>query len=94
MSTSYWRDVAAPIIAGVLEQTKGQEEKEIRAALRAAYPFGERKYHPYKIWCSEVARQRGTKAVKLRKDRGDRLADAQMKLMEWEETYGKREGGE
>jgi hypothetical protein len=30
----------------------------IHAALLAAYPFGERKYHPYKIWLSEIRRQR------------------------------------
>jgi hypothetical protein len=25
--------------------------------LRDAYPWGERAYHPYRIWCSEVNRQ-------------------------------------
>ena len=53
-----WRDHARPIIARVLRETYGRDEKHIHAALLAAYPFGERKYHPYKIWLSEIRRQR------------------------------------
>ena len=64
MPKSRWRTRAAPIIAKVLEETKGQDEKEIRKALREAYPFGERKYHPYRIWCDEVQKQRGLKPRK------------------------------
>lgn len=29
---------------------------ELRKRLSAAYPFGERKYWPYKVWCEEVTR--------------------------------------
>lgn len=54
-----WRDYAKPIIAQVLKDTKGQPEKAIRKALKEAYPFGMRKYHPYKIWLSEIQIQRG-----------------------------------
>lgn len=53
-----WREYATPIIARVLRETSGQDEKAVKAALRDAYPFGEREYHPYKIWCDEVKRQR------------------------------------
>lgn len=56
-----WRDSAKPIIAQVLKDTKGQPEKAIRKALKEAYPFGMRKYHPYKIWLSEIQIQRGKK---------------------------------
>lgn len=56
-----WREHARPIIAKVLEETKGQTEKEIRKALRDSYPYGQRKRHPYKIWCDEIKRQRGLK---------------------------------
>lgn len=52
-----WRDKARPIIAKVLAENQGADEKVIRKALIEAYPFGERKYHPYKIWCSEVNNQ-------------------------------------
>lgn len=58
---SQWRARATPIIERVLAETKGQSDKAVRAALYAAYPFGPRAYHPYRIWNDEVARQRGTK---------------------------------
>lgn len=54
-----WRQIAAPIIAEVLRQTKGWDEPDIRRALREAYPFGMRKYWPYKVWLDEIRRQRG-----------------------------------
>lgn len=59
-----WRDIAKPIIREVLSETKGLSEREIKAAIRDAYPFGERNYHPYKIWLDEVRRQRGIKRTK------------------------------
>jgi hypothetical protein len=55
-----WRDVAGPIIAKVIAQNRG-DPKALRRALRDAYPFGERAYWPYKVWCDEVQRQLGTK---------------------------------
>ena len=61
-----WRDRARPIIEKVLQETKGKDEKEIRQALRDAYPFGMREYHPYKIWCDEIRRQRGFKVQRQR----------------------------
>src|ERR1035441_6068848 len=36
---SYWRQLAAPIIAKVLAEMAGRPEVEVRAVLRAAYPF-------------------------------------------------------
>jgi hypothetical protein len=54
-----WRDYARPIIQKVLKETKGLDEKEIRKALKEAYPFGERNYHPYKVWLDEIKVQRG-----------------------------------
>jgi hypothetical protein len=61
-----WRERARPIIERVLRETAGQPEKEIRCALRDAYPFGERAMYPYKAWCSEVRRQRGLERPKQR----------------------------
>jgi hypothetical protein len=60
LTESKWRLRARPIIQRVLRETDGQTEKEIRAALRAAYPFGLRENHPYTIWLDEVKRQRRT----------------------------------
>lgn len=58
--SSYWRQKARPIVADILRQAKaeGWTEKDVRRALREAYPFGPREYHPYKIWLDEIARQR------------------------------------
>lgn len=56
-----WRDHARPIIAAVIEKVGTADTKALRAALCAAYPFGEKAYHPYKIWCSEINVQLGKK---------------------------------
>lgn len=53
-----WREIARPIIAQVLADTKGQPEQAIRKALKDAYPFGARMWHPYKVWLNEIKRQR------------------------------------
>lgn len=58
-SESSWRNRAAPIIKRVLAEHAGEDESAIRAALREAYPFGQRKNHPYQIWLSEVQIQMG-----------------------------------
>ena len=60
---SYWRAHAAPIIARVLVETAGKPPKEVRAALRAAYPFGVRRHHPYRIWCDEIRVQTGRRKI-------------------------------
>ena len=72
--TSRWRHHAAPIIARVLEETKGKPDKEIRAALRTAYPFGPRKHHPYRIWCDEIR-------VQTRRRRAPKPDDRQQALL-------------
>lgn len=53
-----WRDRARPIIAQVLAETAGQDEKAIRRALYEAYPWHERRMYPYAVWLSEIKRQR------------------------------------
>jgi hypothetical protein len=63
---SYWRGISAPIIARVLVETAGKPPEEVRAALRAAYPFGVRRHHPYRIWCDEVRVQTGRRKVTKR----------------------------
>lgn len=56
-----WRETAARIVEAVLCRTHGQPEAVIKKALFDAYPYGERRYHPYKVWLSEIRRQRGIK---------------------------------
>lgn len=63
-----WRDYARPIIAKVLEVNKNADERATRKALKAAYPFGERKYHPYKIWLSEIQVQLNKKTLGKKKN--------------------------
>ena len=53
----YWRPHAAKVIAEVIARVGRDDMKALENAIRAAYPFGERKHHPYKIWCSEVRAQ-------------------------------------
>lgn len=55
--TRTWREYCAPIIHRVITEVGTADEPKLRAALREAYPFGERKHHPYKIWLDEVHRQ-------------------------------------
>lgn len=62
------REVAAPIIARVLRENEGATEGVIRKALRDAYPFGPRAYHPYKVWLDEIRRQRGIPRKVRRRD--------------------------
>lgn len=69
MMVSYWRRIAAPIIARVLAETEGMPEGDVRAALRAAYPFGVRRHHPYKIWLDEIRVQTGRRRVDSRSRR-------------------------
>jgi hypothetical protein len=61
---SHWRRIAAPIICKVLAETAGQPEAVVRRALREACPFGQRRYHPYRIWCDEIRVQMGTKHLR------------------------------
>jgi hypothetical protein len=56
-SQSSWRNASAPIIARVIAEVGKDDERALRRALREAYPWGERKMHPYKIWCDEIRRQ-------------------------------------
>ena len=54
---SSWREHCGPIIYDVIKEVGTGDMKALRKALREAYPFGRRKYWPYKVWCSEVRKQ-------------------------------------
>jgi hypothetical protein len=70
-----WREKAKPIIAKVLLETKDSTPRERRKALVIAYPFGQRKFWPYKVWLNEIRRQRDgwSPPVKKRYVNEDRL---------------------
>lgn len=57
---SYWRSKARPIIREIIARCGGDVERR-KKELFEAYPFGPRKYHPYKIWLDEVRRQTAPK---------------------------------
>ncbi len=52
-----WREHCSPIIAEVIQEVGTDDMKALRKALKEAYPYFERKYWPYKVWCSEIRRQ-------------------------------------
>lgn len=58
-----WRDKARDVIEPVVRAGKedGLTEAEIRRLLRPLYPFGERRWWPYKVWLDEIKVQLGTK---------------------------------
>lgn len=51
-----WRNSAKSIIGQVITDNPGADLKTMKRLLFDAYPYGPRKYHPYKIWCSQVNR--------------------------------------
>lgn len=80
MTQKTWRDIARPIIASVLEKNKGAQEWQITLELRKAYPFGERKRHPYKIWCDEIREQRGLKIKAHKLKRWELINNGQQEM--------------
>lgn len=59
-----WREICRPLIAQVIKENRKKGVKQVRRALREAYPWGERAMHPYKIWCDEIKRQLGLKRAR------------------------------
>jgi len=64
-----WRDSARSKIIPILEQARKENwtEARIKKALFDAYPYGERRCYPYKVWLDEIKVQRGLKKGKLTK---------------------------
>lgn len=51
-----WEAESMQIIRNVLKDNEHSTESELKQALKDAYPFGERKHWPYKIWLDCVKR--------------------------------------
>ena len=51
---SPWRERSAQVICKVIKDNPKATIKGLHKKISKAYPFGERKYHPYKIWLDEV----------------------------------------
>lgn len=54
-----WRSIAKPIIAKCIREIGLSDRDALRKALFDAYPFGERKMWPYKVWLDEIKNQCG-----------------------------------
>jgi len=52
-----WRSHAAKVLRGLASTIRDLPPDEARKAISAAYPFGPRSMHPYKMWLSECHRQ-------------------------------------
>ena len=48
-----WRSHSKEVICKVMYEHRNAPLDVLKRALHDAYPFGQREYHPYKIWCSE-----------------------------------------
>ena len=76
-----WRTIARGIIAPIIAEMDGKSRKEMRTALRAAYPkYGAPKRgHAYKIWCEECSSALRERTRTSHKRHGVRRADDIMK---------------
>lgn len=70
-----WRKSAAPLIMEVIKNNPDLSIKDLKKLISKEYPFGERRYHPYKIWLDEVKRQLG-----LKKNKNAEINKDQIKL--------------
>jgi len=58
---SLWRLKSRAVILQVIADNPDADPAKLRMLVSQAYPFGERRYHPYRIWLSEVKRLLGSK---------------------------------
>lgn len=56
-TSSSWRNHSRDVIRATIATHKGEDHGAVRAAIKASYPFGQRKYTPYKIWLEEIRLQ-------------------------------------
>ena len=62
-----WKDKANEVIAQVVRDVGTADETALKQALSKAYPFGERRMHPYKVWCEQV--RKTLAGIRLQKTR-------------------------
>jgi hypothetical protein len=61
-----WRDEARPLVAQAIAsgRASGLEGRALYLHVNRSFPWGERGYHPYKIWQSEARFQLELKTPK------------------------------
>ena len=76
-----WREHARPIIAAVIDRVGTDDMKALRAALKEAYPYGPRRYYPYKTWCHEIRVQLGlVKMASRQREKAKQPCEGQQEL--------------
>lgn len=53
---NYWAEVSINVINQIYRENQDKDKKSIVKLIDAAYPFGNRANHPYKIWLQERKR--------------------------------------
>ena len=56
-----WRDKATSVITNIMHEHPNTHGKDLQKLLYNAYPFGMRKYHPYRVWLTCVNEACGKK---------------------------------
>lgn len=51
---SNWQERARAVIDATIAANPNASPDELFKLVNAAYPFGERRYHPYKVWLKEM----------------------------------------
>lgn len=64
---SYWNAKSREVINAVVAEVGVEDETALRKAILAAYPFGERRQWPYKVFCEEVKKTMA--GIRLQKTR-------------------------
>jgi hypothetical protein len=67
MAQGSWAAIADEVLAEVFGALpEGATEREVRLAMRAAYPFGPRSHWPYKAWLSRCRAWRAAHRLGMR----------------------------
>jgi hypothetical protein len=71
-----WRGIAQRTIRDALQRTIGQSPADRLKVINKAYPFGERRMHPYKVWREEYNKARNLLILIGAEDVGEDLFNA------------------
>lgn len=64
---SYWNVKSREVISAIVTEVGVDDEAALYRAILAAYPFGERRQWPYKVFCEEVKKTMA--GIRLQKTR-------------------------
>lgn len=61
-----WYEYSCGVIIRVIAENQGGDPDELRKKVSEAYPFGQRRYYPYKAWLKAVTKLLGPSEKKLK----------------------------